>query len=245
MKAPHPHGWRTADSCSTKTALSCTCSTLFHGLIESSCEPRRTNWSLVPGSGALATGYTTASSRRKPIFGRSNYSRFGGRACTTGARNDRACRCYAAKNRWGEQPFHPVINPEFSTRHFSRDRSSLVAQRLSIPRLAGLERFMVEIRRRPLPRHGTDHDSKPLPSFPRLCLPARHFSADMKSIEVAVGPVTRSAPLQPEDRTCLPVIMRISYGFRTLRCLELALYHSLGKLPEPESTHEFFDEPFY
>ena len=24
---------------------------------------------------------------------------------------------------------------------------------------------MVEIHRRPLPRHGTDHDSKPLPSF--------------------------------------------------------------------------------
>ena len=36
------------------------------------------------------------------------------------------------------------------------------------------------------------------------------------------------------------VTMRKSYGFRTLRCLELALYHSLGKLPEPESTHEFF-----
>ena len=32
---------------------------------------------------------------------------------------------------------------------------------------------MVEIRRRPLPRYGTDHDSKPLPSFPRFCLPAR------------------------------------------------------------------------
>ena len=32
---------------------------------------------------------------------------------------------------------------------------------------------MVEIRRRPLPRHGTDHDSEPLRSFPRLCLPAR------------------------------------------------------------------------
>ena len=40
------------------------------------------------------------------------------------------------------------------------DRSSLVEWRLSIPRLTGLERFMVEIRRRPLPRHGTDHDSK-------------------------------------------------------------------------------------
>jgi transposase len=28
--------------------------------------------------------------------------------------------------------------------------------------------------------------------------------------------------------------------FRTFRCPELALCHSLGKLPEPESTHEFF-----
>ena len=34
--------------------------------------------------------------------------------------------------------------------------------------------------------------------------------------------------------------MRKSYGFRTFRTLELALYHSLGKLPEPESTHDFF-----
>jgi hypothetical protein len=31
-----------------------------------------------------------------------------------------------------------------------------------------------------------------------------------------------------------------TYGFRTFRILELALYHSLGKLPEPELTHEFF-----
>jgi transposase len=36
------------------------------------------------------------------------------------------------------------------------------------------------------------------------------------------------------------VTMRKSYGFRTFRPLELALYHSLGKLPEPESTDEFF-----
>jgi transposase len=32
------------------------------------------------------------------------------------------------------------------------------------------------------------------------------------------------------------VTMRRSYGFRAL---ELALYHSLGKLPEPTLTHEF------
>jgi transposase len=36
------------------------------------------------------------------------------------------------------------------------------------------------------------------------------------------------------------VTLRKSYGFRTFRCLELGLHHSLGKLPEPESTHEFF-----
>jgi hypothetical protein len=36
------------------------------------------------------------------------------------------------------------------------------------------------------------------------------------------------------------VTMRKPYGFRTFRVLELALYHSLGKLPEPESTHDFF-----
>ena len=36
------------------------------------------------------------------------------------------------------------------------------------------------------------------------------------------------------------VTMRKSYGFRTYRVLELAVYHSLGKLPEPELTHRFF-----
>jgi transposase len=36
------------------------------------------------------------------------------------------------------------------------------------------------------------------------------------------------------------VSMRKSYGFRTYTVLELALYHSLAKLPEPERTHEFF-----
>jgi transposase len=34
--------------------------------------------------------------------------------------------------------------------------------------------------------------------------------------------------------------IRKSYAFRTFRALELALYPSLAKLPEPESTHEFF-----
>ena len=31
-----------------------------------------------------------------------------------------------------------------------------------------------------------------------------------------------------------------AYGFRTYRCLEVALYHTLGHLPEPEVTHRFY-----
>ena len=40
------------------------------------------------------------------------------------------------------------------------------------------------------------------------------------------------------------VTMRKSYGFRTYRVLELALYRSLGKLPEPVSPTISSDESF-
>ena len=33
--------------------------------------------------------------------------------------------------------------------------------------------------------------------------------------------------------------MRKSYGFREYETIELALYHQLGNLPQPEFTHEF------
>jgi len=33
--------------------------------------------------------------------------------------------------------------------------------------------------------------------------------------------------------------MRKAYGFRTEEGIEVALYHQLGKLPEPKFTHEF------
>ena len=35
------------------------------------------------------------------------------------------------------------------------------------------------------------------------------------------------------------VVTRRAYGFRTYKAMEIALYHNLGKLPEPEFTHEF------
>ena len=36
------------------------------------------------------------------------------------------------------------------------------------------------------------------------------------------------------------VTMRKAYGFRTFHAVELALYHVLGKLPEPKLTHNFY-----
>jgi hypothetical protein len=34
--------------------------------------------------------------------------------------------------------------------------------------------------------------------------------------------------------------MRKSYGFRTFRVTEIALYHAHGKLLEPNGAHRFF-----
>jgi len=36
------------------------------------------------------------------------------------------------------------------------------------------------------------------------------------------------------------VSIKKAYGFRTFRCTELALYHVLGKPPEPAITHRFY-----
>ena len=35
-------------------------------------------------------------------------------------------------------------------------------------------------------------------------------------------------------------VIKKSYGFRTAEGLKIALYHSLGNLPEPEVTHRFW-----
>jgi hypothetical protein len=37
-----------------------------------------------------------------------------------------------------------------------------------------------------------------------------------------------------------PFTTRKAFCFRTFRVLELAPYHPLAKLPEPETTHDFF-----
>lgn len=40
--------------------------------------------------------------------------------------------------------------------------------------------------------------------------------------------------------TKVKLTVRKSYGFRTFKCTEIALYHVLGKLPVPKLTHEFY-----
>lgn len=37
----------------------------------------------------------------------------------------------------------------------------------------------------------------------------------------------------------IKLTIRKAYGFRTLQAAEIALYHALGRLPEPQLTHEF------
>ncbi len=37
----------------------------------------------------------------------------------------------------------------------------------------------------------------------------------------------------------IKLTIRKAYGFRTLKAAEIALYHALGQLPEPELAHKF------
>jgi len=46
----------------------------------------------------------------------------------------------------------------------------------------------------------------------------------------------------PGRRVVIPKLLK---GFCTYGVLELALYHSLGKLPEPESPRISSDDPFF
>ena len=74
------------------------------------------------------------------------------------------------------------------------------------------------------------------------------WSEDQKSLEVHVRPRSNwfrakgqfSAGVVERLNNKAKVTMRKSYGFRTPETLELALYHNLAKLPEPNFTHTFW-----
>ena len=63
-----------------------------------------------------------------------------------------------------------------------------------------LKRLIVEIRRRPLPRHGTDHDSKPLP-------PAQSDPAEQRN--------TTAGDADPQDMTLAAIPPRAGQNCMT------------------------------
>ncbi len=57
---------------------------------------------------------------------------------------------------------------------------------------------------------------------------------------------TQTAPAGKDQVSCavllnnkLKLTTRRAYGFRTPDAVKAALYHNLGDLPEPKSTHKF------
>jgi len=54
----------------------------------------------------------------------------------------------------------------------------------------------------------------------------------------AKGAISQAAVEGMNNKSKLTI--RKAYGFRTFRAAEIALYHTLGKLPEPEFTHRFW-----
>ena len=49
-----------------------------------------------------------------------------------------------------------------------------------------------------------------------------------------------SSGVEEGFNTKAKLTMRKSYGFRTFRGIEIALYHAMGDLPEPQFTHRLF-----
>ena len=81
--------------------------------------------------------------------------------------------------------------------------------------------------------HRPDEESRALPARPPLV------------VELVQGPRAdlggRGRGVEQQSQTTT----KKAYGFRTYRCLEIALYHTLGHLPEPEHAHRFCWEPIF
>ncbi|MDE3164777.1 MAG: transposase, partial [Acidobacteriota bacterium] len=75
------------------------------------------------------------------------------------------------------------------------------------------------------------------PLNPVLAQPAGAHEEPILNWFRAKGEVSSGAVEGLTNKT--RVVPRRSYGFRTYEAMEIAIYHSLGRLPEPESTHRF------
>jgi hypothetical protein len=116
-----------------------------------------------------------------------------------------------------------------------QNRAGLPAQG-GLPTILGLQLTDLgrQIPRRLVPTghalaHRADEESRPNPTGPSRTLILNYFRAKKQF---------SSGVVEGLDNKAKPT-MRKSYGFRTYHVTEIALYHALGKLPEPETTHRF------
>jgi transposase len=76
---------------------------------------------------------------------------------------------------------------------------------------------------------------KPMQRFARTL---REYKPYLFNWFTARGEISNAA-VEGLNNKCR-VVTRRSYGFRSFHVLELALFHTLGALPEPEITHRFW-----
>ena len=65
-----------------------------------------------------------------------------------------------------------------------------------------------------------------------------HLTKSYAEDPAALLPLVR-AQAQPGQALRFSVITKRACGFRTYRAVEVALYHNLGRLPQPDFTHRF------
>jgi transposase len=68
----------------------------------------------------------------------------------------------------------------------------------------------------------------------RMAATRTEFAACQKAAQNAHFP-----SFLPRANNKIRVVTRRSYGFRTFKAMEMAMYHTLGRLPEPETAHRF------
>ena len=69
--------------------------------------------------------------------------------------------------------------------------------------------------------------------------PLRHRSASViYPPSLKTGPPANSGIVEGLNYK-IKLTIRKAYGYRVLKVAEIAIYHALGKLPEPELTHKF------
>ena len=71
----------------------------------------------------------------------------------------------------------------------------------------------------------------------KVALSLRNHQAEILNWFRANG--TISAGIVEGMNNKVKLTTRKSYGFRTYEAIEIALYHNLGRLPEPETNHRF------